>query len=165
MRTMMVGTHSLLPVCGCVLLDRLCQAAGLRPMFSGWQYCAIGVAGFLPDILSPHVSLEARQSSLSHTVWAVAVMLPLMFVGARWMCRKGSWIAVALACWVAYGLHLAADAISGGIAWLYPWRGESVGGYLIPSPHWIYYDAGFIILAWVMFRVLPAPSRKEALHP
>ena len=56
---------------------------------------------------------------------------------------------------MAYGLHLAADAVSGGIAWLHPWRADVLGRYWIEPQYWIWYDAGFIVLVWFIYRVLP----------
>jgi len=159
---MMVGTHSLLPVCCCLLVDKMARTAGTPRIFTEWNLCLVGLFGFLPDILSPHLSLEARQSSLSHTVWAVGVMALVVVPVGRFCGRKGSRVAVAVACWFAYVLHLAADAISGGIAWLYPWKDEAIGSYLIPSTQWIYYDAGFIVLVWMIYRVFPQFSKKKA---
>lgn len=156
---MMVGTHSLLPVCGCLLADRISMSAGRARMFSGWNLIAVGVFGMLPDILSPHMSLESRQASLSHTVWflmGLVLLLPL----TGFISEKSSRLPVALACWLAYGLHLAADAVSGGIAWLHPWRSEVLGKYWIEPQYWIWYDAGFILLVWFIYRVLPGLGNK-----
>lgn len=157
----MIGTHSLLPVCGCLLADKISMATGRPRMFSGWNLCAIGTFGFLPDILSPHLSLESRQSSWSHTVWAV-IAITFFVPLTRFTCKTGSRIPVAIACWIAYVLHLAVDAISGGIAWLYPWREDVVGRYFIPSEDWIWYDAGFILLVWAIYRVFPHFTRKPS---
>jgi membrane-bound metal-dependent hydrolase YbcI (DUF457 family) len=128
--------------------------SGRPQMFTGRQLCLIGFFGFLPDILSPHISLEARHNSLSHTLWAVLAMALLVPL-TGFSIEKGSRLPVAIACWLAYILHLAADAISGGIAWLYPWRDEVVGRDFIPAVDWIWYDAGFIILVWAIYRVFP----------
>ena len=150
----MIGTHSLLPVCGCLLADRIAMSAGRARMFSGRHLCLVGVFGMMPDILAPHSSLESRQASLSHTVWfllGTVLLLPL----TRFISEKASRIPVALACWLAYGLHLAADAVSGGIAWLYPWKNDVIGRYWIEPQTWIWYDAGFILLVWFIYRVMP----------
>jgi hypothetical protein len=157
---MMVGTHTLLPVCGCLLVDRIAMSAGRERMFSGKSLCLVGLFGFLPDILSPHLSLESRQASLSHTLWfllGLIVLLPL----ARFLPERASRIPVAAACWLAYALHLAGDAVSGGIAWLHPWRSDVIGRYWIEPQHWIWYDAGFILMVWFIFRVLPQFKPRE----
>lgn len=157
---MMIGTHSLLPVCGCLLADKFSMANGRPRMFSGRNLCVVGLFGFLPDILSPHLSLESRQVSLSHTVWFLAglvLLLPL----TRFIAERRSRLPMALACWLAYALHLAADAISGGIAWLYPWRDDAIGRYWIEPQYWIWYDAGFIVLVWFIYRVMPQLTPRE----
>ena len=156
---MMIGTHTLLPVCGCLLADKIAVSAGRPRMFSGKSLCAIGLFGFLPDILSPHLSLESRQAALSHTIWFLAgivLLLPL----TRFISEKGSRVPVAVACWLAYALHLAADAVSGGIAWLHPWRADVFGRYWIEPQTWIWYDAGFILLVWFIYRVMPVFKTK-----
>ena len=152
---MMVGTHSLLPVCGCLLADRISMATGRGRMFSGANLCVIGVFGILPDILSPHLSLESRYASWSHSIWFLAGLLLLLPL-TRFIAERSSRLPVALACWFACLLHLAADAVSGGIAWLHPWRGDVLGHYWIEPQHWIWYDAGFILLVWFIYRVLPS---------
>jgi membrane-bound metal-dependent hydrolase YbcI (DUF457 family) len=162
---MMIGTHSLLPVCSCLLVDRISMAAGRPRMFSGRNLIVVGVFGMLPDFLSPHLSLESRHASLSHTIWfltGLVLLLPLV----RFVSEKASRIPVAVACWLAYGLHLAADGVSGGIAWLHPWRNEVIGRYWIEPQYWIWYDAGFILLVWFIYRVLPAVRAKAISdHP
>ncbi len=62
---------------------------------------------------------------------------------------------IAAVCWLAAGLHLAADAVSGGIAWKYPWGDDVIGRYWIQPQTWIWYDAFFIILTWFLVRVMP----------
>ncbi len=156
---MMIGTHSLLPVCGCLLADRVSMSTGRSRMFSGRDLCVIGVFGMLPDILSPHLSLESRYASLSHSIWflmGLVLLLPL----TRFISEKKSRLPVAIACWAACALHLAADAVSGGIAWLHPWRDDVLGRYWIEPQYWIWYDAGFILLVWFIYRVAPSLGGK-----
>lgn len=159
---MMIGTHTLLPVVGCLLANRIATSAGRARMFSGKSLCVVGAFGFLPDLLSPHLSLESRQTSWSHTVWfliGITMLLPL----ARFIPEKASRIPLAVACWLACALHLAADAVSGGIAWLHPWRSDVIGHYWIEPQYWIWYDAGFILLIWFNYRVIPHFKPKNAL--
>lgn len=159
---MMIGAHSLLPVCGCLLADKISMSAGRARMFSGKNLCVVGLFGFLPDILSPHLSLESRQASWSHTVWflmGLVLLAPL----TKFISNRPSRIPVAIACWIASALHLAADAISGGIAWLYPWRPDVLGRYWIEPQTWIWYDVGFIVFVWSLYRVFPHfKNRKTA---
>jgi hypothetical protein len=159
---MMIGTHTLLPVVGCLLADKIATSAGRARMFSGKSLCLVGAFGFLPDVLSPHLSLESRQTSWSHTVWfliGITLLLPL----ARFIPEKASRIPLAAACWLACALHLATDAVSGGIAWLHPWRSDVVGEFWIEPQYWIWSDAGFILLMWFNYRVMPYLKPKNDL--
>lgn len=157
---MMIGTHSLLPVCGCLFANRTAKMVGKPRLFTGSSLCIIGAFGMLPDILAPHFSLEARQSSLSHTVWFLIVLATFTPLIGR-LARRGSRIAMGIACWMAAVLHLTVDAISGGIAWLYPWRDDVIGRYFIPPQDWIWYDVAFIVFVWSLYRVIPHYKRKR----
>lgn len=151
---MLIGTHALLPVCTCLLADNLAVSAGRERTFSGMSLWAIGVFGILPDLCSPHLSLEDRHASLSHTVWFMAGLILIAGLTGTFF-EKGSRLAVALACWFASAQHLAADAVSGGIAWLYPWRNDVIGRYYIPAQHWMWFDVFFVLFAWFLIRVVP----------
>jgi hypothetical protein len=39
------------------------------------------------------------------------------------------------------------------ITWLLPWSAEPIGDYYVPPEHWFYYDAGFIVAAWLGWRL------------
>lgn len=164
---MLIGTHALLPVCTCLLADNASLASGrdrLFPTRSLWLVAAFGV---LPDLCTPHLSLEARYASWSHTVWFMAGLIVLCGMAGSFF-EKGFRLRVAVACWLASACHLAADAISGGIAWLYPWRDDVIGRYIIPPQDWIWYDAGFILVTWFLVRVLPhleARGIRKATEP
>jgi hypothetical protein len=148
---MLIGTHALLPVCGCLLADNLAVAAGRERMFPVRSLWIVGIFGVLPDLCSPHISLEARYSSWSHTVWFMAGLVLVAAMTGTFQ-QNGSRMLVAVACWLASALHLAADAVSGGIAWLYPWRDDVLGSYFIPPEHWMWFDAGFVLLTWFLIR-------------
>lgn len=151
---MLIGTHALLPVCGCLAVDALRIATDREACFSNRSLWSVGFFGVLPDLCSPHLSLEARYSSLSHTLVFLGVILPFIAL-ASWSARPGARVATALACWLAAALHLAADAISGGIAWMQPWSPVILGDYYIPPQYWIGFDACFILLFWFLLRLLP----------
>ena len=151
---MLIGTHTLLPVCTCLVADNLSVVAGRGRIYQTRSLCAVAVFGVLPDLCTPHLSLEDRYASWSHTVWFMAGLIVVVaMIGCLF--EKGYRLRVALACWIAAALHLAADAISGGIAWLYPWRTDVIGRYYIPAPNWIWFDAFFILSAWFLIRVVP----------
>ena len=151
---MLVGTHALLPVCGCLAVDHLSMLAGRDRVFPARSLWWVAGFGALPDLCSPHLSLEARYSSLSHTVWFLVLMIPAAVLAASFM-ESSVRLRVALACWAAAALHLAADAVSGGIAWLHPWRDDIIGAYHIHPAHWVFYDILFVVLFWLLFRLAP----------
>ncbi len=151
---MLVGTHALMPVSVCLVADHLSIRAGRGRVFPPWSLWAVGIFGILPDICSPHLSLESRQTSWSHTVWFMAGLIVVVAMTGM-LFEKGYRFRVALACWISAALHLVADGISGGIVPLYPMSDQVFGRYCIPAPDWIYYDAFFIIFTWVLIRVIP----------
>lgn len=151
---MFIVTHTLLPVCLGLAVENVSLAAGRGHVFPRWGLAAIGFFGTLPDLCSPHLSLEARYSSWSHTLWFLGVLLPLGAMAAVFFEKDGRW-KLAAACWLAALLHLAADAVAGGIPWLRPWRTDILGGYLIPPDHWLWYDAAFLALTLFGLRLRP----------
>jgi len=151
---MFIVTHTLLPVCLGLAVENVSLATGRGHVFPRWGLVAIGVCGALPDLCSPHLSLEARLASASHSVGFLGLMLPLCAMAAVFFEKDGRW-KLALACWLAAVLHLAADAVSGGIPWLLPWRSELLGGSWIPSDHWLAYDAVCLVLTVVGLRLRP----------
>jgi membrane-bound metal-dependent hydrolase YbcI (DUF457 family) len=149
-----IVTHTLLPVCLALGVENASLATGRGHVFPRWGLMAIGFFGALPDLCSPHLSLEARYSSGSHTLWFLGVLLPLCAMTAVFFEREGRW-KLAIGCWLAAALHLASDAVAGGIPWLRPWRTEILGGYLIPPNHWLWYDLAFLVLTGVGLRLRP----------
>jgi LexA-binding, inner membrane-associated putative hydrolase len=151
---MLVGTHALMPVCACLFVENRRVAAGRERLFSMAGLVCIALFGVVPDLCTPHLSLEARHASWSHTVWFMAGLLPVVgMLGALF--EKGTRLRMASLMWVAAGLHLVADAVSGGIAWLYPWRLDVIGKAWISAEYWIAFDAFFMLLTWFFLRVLP----------
>ena len=151
---MLIGTHTLLPVCLGLAIENASLAKGKGHVFPEWTLPVVGLFGALPDLCTPHISLEARYSSWSHTVWFLAALLPVCAIVASFF-PTGTWWRVACACWLASVLHVAADAVAGGIAWLHPWRPDVVGGYYIPPSQWLWWDAGFLFLTWFLVRLRP----------
>jgi membrane-bound metal-dependent hydrolase YbcI (DUF457 family) len=158
---MMWGTHIGLPVCGALLLENHSLSKGKGYVFPAWTLPLAGAFGILPDLCSLHFSLADRHISWSHSVWFLLGLAPLCAMLAysfpkdelpRWR--------VALLCWIAAFLHIAVDAISGGVAWLYPWKPDVIGKYFIPFSQWIGWDAGFILLTWFLARRRPLAAER-----
>ena len=97
-------THSILPI----LLWKRKQPLGTTPLYI---LGLVAIAGNAPDILQPHLLLEARLSSWSHTLLAYLVFQSLVLV----IQRKNAWILGS-----AYLMHLGVDWVTGGVPLLYP---------------------------------------------
>jgi len=151
---MLIGTHALLPVCGCLVADSISLVLGRDRLFPPRSLWAVAAFGILPDVCSPHIMLEDRHTSFAHSLWFLGVMIPVTTMVGSFF-QKGRRLIVAVVCWTATMLHLAADAISGGIAWLFPWRQEIIGGSWISLDYWIWSDAFFVVLTWVLIKTLP----------
>lgn len=153
---MLIGTHVLLPVCLGLVAENVSLTRGRGAAFPEWTLPVVGLFGALPDLCTPHLSLEARFSSWSHTVWFLLALIPICSMTAACYpkddvprCR------VAIACWLAAVLHIGADAVSGGIAWLHPWKADVIGSYFIPASHWLGWDIGFVVITWALLRLRP----------
>jgi len=148
---MMAGFHAMMPVTGCLVAEVVSLRVRHQRVFPDWTLPLVALFGVLPDICSPHISLEDRQASWSHTLLFLAVLVPVCAMISVWF-EKGKRPRVAVVIWLAAMLHLAADAASGGIAWLLPWKEETIGQYYIEPFTWPIYDAVFIITAWLLWR-------------
>lgn len=151
---MLIGTHTLLPVCLGLAIENVSLAKGRGYFFPEWTLPLIGVFGALPDLCTPHISLEARMTSWSHTLAFFAVLVPVCTMVVSFF-PSGNRFRVALALWLASVIHVATDAASGGIAWLYPWRPTQVGDFYIHSDQWLWWDVSFVFLTWFLVRLRP----------
>ena len=117
-------------------MDNLRLAAGLDWLLPRRSLWVVGVFGVLPDLFSPHLSLAARYASGSHSiVFLVGVIVLAAAAGSFF--ENGRRLMVAVVCWCAVVLHLAADALSGGIVPGYPVPFEVLGGAYIPFRFWV----------------------------
>ncbi|MEP4078979.1 metal-dependent hydrolase [Haloferula sp.] len=155
---MFIGTHALLPACLALTTDDLRLAVRRGEAFPEWSIPLIALFGALPDICTPHLSLDARYSSWSHTLAFLAALLPVC-IWVSTLFPKDRRLLVAFSCWLAAFLHLAADAVAGGIPWLMPWVMPTVtpnerigilGEFYIHPNYWIFSDAFFVILTWIL---------------
>lgn len=142
------GFHALLPVTGGLAIEVVSlKWRGVR-VFPDWTLSIVALFGVLPDLCSPHFSLEDRHESWSHTVLFLVLLLPVC-AGMTWWFPKGTRVRVAAVAWVSAALHLAADAVSGGVPWLLPWSDKPIGDYHIRPEDWLFFDAAFMVLALV----------------
>lgn len=144
---MNVVTHSLLPVIAAATLP-----GTARPGCKG--LIAIGIAGAMPDILNPHITLEARMSSWSHGLPFFA-LFALCVITASGLSQGKIPLRLGLMICAAYLLHLVCDAISGGINWLHPVANLAWGGFWVHPLLWIPLDIICLLTCYVLFRWLP----------
>ena len=157
---MNVITHALLPaLLAAPLLSRR------RPREYYASVGAVALAGALPDLLHPHLSLAARYASWSHSVFAWAGVTLLLLLSALIFRQRVKPIVFLLAA-LAYALHLCADGLSGGVAWLYPFAPGIVGRRMIPFHFWLQSDGVLILAALIaFFRWPPAEPCPPLLLP
>jgi hypothetical protein len=124
----------------------------------------IALSGALPDLLCPHLSLAARHASWSHTVFAYAAF-SLVLVGLAAVPRVRVPPRILLLASLAWALHLAADGVSGGIAWLYPFSGGILGQRLIRYHWWIWIDVVLTVIALAVFLWWPAYRCDDDIPP
>ena len=149
---MNIFTHALAPVIATRLLFPKSRWAGRAGLV------AIGLAGALPDILSPHITLEQRMSSWSHGLPAWAGV-SIVFASASLLSKRRIAPALAAAMSVAYLLHMFCDAISGGINWLAPFGTLSWGRYWFDPIWWVPLDVVCVLTCYYLFRLQPMWAR------
>jgi hypothetical protein len=142
-------THAILPL---VLGYWWVPKRAYRPILSA--SACIALSGALPDLLDPHITLEARYNSWSHTVIAFLifssfVMALGLFTGLRRYSRIG------LICIFGYGLHIVCDVISGGGRPFSPFSRKIYGGDIIPSWSWGASDIALLFCLYLIFRWIP----------
>lgn len=147
-KPMNIFTHALAPVIATRLLVPRAEWAGRAGLL------AIAFAGALPDLLSPHITLEQRMTSWSHGLPAWAGFSCLLACAAFF--SKGR-ISVPLAGFMsgAYLLHMFCDAVAGGINWLQPFGNLAWGEYWVGPLWWIPLDIGCVLTCYYLFRLKP----------
>jgi membrane-bound metal-dependent hydrolase YbcI (DUF457 family) len=152
-------THALVPV----LLVRF--AAGRRPVWMGrWCFIQIGLAGALPDLLNPHLTLEERMNGWAHGLpcWVLfsVILLGISVMRRGWVSRR---MAGVLS--LAYLLHLICDAVAGGINWFYPLGDLVWGAYWVDALLWIPIDVVLMLTAYGVFRWSILRERAKGERP
>lgn len=150
-------THALMPV----IFTRF--AAGNAKWLGRRGLIAIGVAGALPDLLNPHLSLESRMTSWSHGIPFWLVLSALLMVGSL-ASRGGFSVRLALCCSGAYFLHLFCDAISGGVNFLHPLGKWIWGAYWVDPIWWVPLDIVCVLTCYMIFRAMPLWKAGRAIR-
>lgn len=156
---MIIGTHTAAPMLAALAVDAVRLRNGRERLFTRGRLFAIGLAGALPDVINPHLSLAARYSSWSHTIWFLTgAYLLYMIVSRRWFGPRFSLMAWWM--WGATVAHLAADTISNGTRPFYPY-GPVISYSLIPSTRWLFSDILFVSATFLLARWVARQSRSE----
>ena len=140
-------SHALLPT---LLCRRWISQTQGRPTL--WEIHLVAFCGVLPDILSPHWSLDSRHASLSHTVYALGTFA-VVFGIAAWRIRPLRRLSGL--CLFAYAFHLACDLIAGGINPFFPLHSEVFGGHYLPFWAWLVSDGILLFYVYVVYRWIP----------
>ena len=143
-------THALLPA---VLASPFLARGRARDYYG--SAAAVALAGLLPDLVNPHISLAARFASWSHTLFAFAGFLAVLLVMLFLRSPKALSIRLLLLMSLAYASHLLLDGISGGVACLYPASRQVYGVRLIRWENWLLVDAAVVLLCCVAFWWIP----------
>jgi len=154
-----ITTHALIPVLAAAVFDGWPREKGKRRgLFSAKQLVLIGLFGAGPDLLNPHISLEARYASWSHSLlfWGALTLGLLVCSLAK---RKACPVYLGLWFSGAYLLHILCDAISGGVVLLFTVSPVVTGRFWVHPVWWIPLDVMFLLAAYGLFRVAPMVRR------
>ena len=144
---MTVVSHFMLPVIAAGCLEIRAVRRSGRPLFGRRGLALVGLCGILPDLLTPHLSLSARYTSWSHTLWFLAAVLLLGMALARLLEPRRR--AVVWMCVIAVFLHLLCDTVSGGVN-LLPGLCRPLGGYYFPARYWLWLDLASLVAAYLI---------------
>jgi len=145
-------THALLPVVALSVDRKRTNEDGV--IYWNWRkLLLVAVAGALPDLLNPHLSLQARYSSWSHGLPALCVFSVILLLIWLLRQRKESLFFIVMA--AAYEMHLWCDLISGGIVWQYPLGNDVIGAYYISARWWVPLDIACVLAVYFIYRAIP----------
>ena len=150
-------THALLPVIAAGIYE---VAAKKKGLFTPKRLIVIGIFGAAPDLINPHLSLDARYSSWSHSIWFWALLTIIVGIFS-YIKRKACPLPLATLLSTAYISHILSDAVSGGIAWNYPVSPDIVGAYYIHPIWWVPCDVFLFLFAYGLFRVFPNIKKRK----
>lgn len=143
-------THALLPA---VLASPFFARNRAREYYG--SAAVVALAGVLPDVVNPHISLAARFGSWSHNVFAFAGFVTILLALLLLKLPKAISPRLFLLMSLAYATHLILDGISGGVACLYPASRLVYGIRLIRWESWLLVDAFVVFLCCIAFWWIP----------
>ena len=153
-----VFTHAFAPV----ILTRI--VFGRPAWIRSYGFLAIGIAGALPDLLNPHLSLAARHHSWSHGLPFWLLITAFFFALTCVKKLKVSWQLAAILSF-SYVFHMICDTISGGVNWLYPFGHFQLGEYFVDPVYWVPLDVVTFLITYFLFRMLPLMEKTKRSKP
>lgn len=142
-------THAILPL---ALGYSWLPKRAYRPTW--YASVVVALSGALPDMLDPHITLEARYNSWSHTLLALAafggLVLALLCFG-----KMRRFMPLGILCVSGYALHLACDLISGGGRPFLPFSRTLCGRDFVPSWSWGATDIALLLWVYLFYRWVP----------
>jgi hypothetical protein len=128
--------------------------------FKGKHLLLIGICGGLPDILSPHLGLEERYNSFSHSIF---FLLLAAIAGAILLRIFPGHKRLIYVCWSAAAFHFLCDMIAGGINLFGPFGRMVVGKHYLPFRFWIPLDVAGILFSAVTLSISKCSGRARAV--
>ncbi len=123
----------------------------------------VALCGALPDLVDPHLTLDARHESWSHTVVA-AVSFSVIVIALCSLKKFRAFSAIGVLCVFAYAAHIACDLISGGGRPLLPFSRVISGGFYWPSWAWGATDVALLLYVYLTYRWIPLRKRYLRRH-
>lgn len=154
-------THAILPL----VLGRRWIPIIEQTRAPSWRLSGVvAFCGVLPDLLNPHLALDARHAAFSHSLaaWAIfSVCLAALCRHPRFTPHR----ATAALCAGAYALHLACDFITGGVPLFIPAIPGVWGDAYLPFSVWFVLDGLMLAYAYIVYRWLPLRRRIVRPNP
>ena len=119
---------------------------------------AVALSGVLPDVINPHLGLEARHEAFSHSLVAWMIFAGLLALAAR-RSRLARHRRIIVLCGAAYAAHIVCDLITGGVPLFAPMEPLIWGDTWLPFGTWFIFGGALLAYAYLVYRWLPLRRR------
>jgi hypothetical protein len=149
-------SHVVYPVLAAQSVNIFHNLKHKESLFKWKPLLLIGICGGLPDLISPHTSLEARYNSVSHNIW---FLLVLAIISALLALKIPKHRTLICFCFFAAVFHLLCDLFAGGINLYGPFGMKVIGRHYLPFQYWIPFDLTGILFLFIPFLYHKSPVR------